>query len=90
MSKIIFSLVFLLLGCGCYLSSSYSHLRNREAFQEQFSINNQAAAFPADKILNLSDIQKIVLQNNLDYRSMIYAVQAAKRRYYQFFNGYLP
>ena len=89
MIQVIFLVICCLFSGGCYLKSNYVNLKTRDDFQDKFR-PQKLLELPENKIFSLSEIQKIALENNLEYRSLSYSIHAAKRRYYQSLNGYLP
>ena len=74
---------------GCFFAQKIPKFDSRAVFQEQFPIR-AIDELKLDQVLQLAEAQKIALQNNPEYRSLFYAVNAAKSRYEQALSAYLP
>ncbi len=73
-------------GCGIVPNRTPATL---EEFRGEFP-KSSGAFFGKETVLTLAEAQKHALKNNPDYRSMFYAVNAARYRYYQSMSAYLP
>lgn len=88
MKRTFFAWFILLFLCnGCVKLSV--PLQSREDFEKRFQ-KRDISELENKKNLTLIEAQKIALRNNPEYRSIYYAVNAARNRYYALLGGYLP
>ena len=89
MRKIFYFCGVIFCFCGCFNFPQSPKFATRSDFQEQFPVRT-IEELEINKVLQIADAQKIALQNNPEYKSLFYAVSAAKNRYEQSLSGYLP
>jgi len=88
-SKLISLASGLLLLCGCYNYPAAPKATYGNSFSHREKDKNDDL-FKGMKSLTLADAQRIALENNPDYLSAAFSINAARSKYYQALGAYSP